>query len=266
MPHPLAIVTLLTDFGVRDWFVASMKGVILSINPQATIVDISHEVPSHAVETGAYLLRSCYRYFPAGTVHIAVVDPGVGSERRPLVVKTDQYFFLAPDNGLLTPVLADETGVEVRQIENRQFRLDSEGHTFDGRDLFAPSAAWLTKQQPFASYGRVVSDYRTLELRSPRWEHQALVGEVVYVDHFGNLITNLSARHVKEVQEVTKRPNPSIHIGDHLIDGLVGSYRDGDARQPRALINSDGRLEIFLKEASAAAHLNLGRREPVRLV
>jgi S-adenosyl-L-methionine hydrolase (adenosine-forming) len=265
VPHPLGLITLLTDFGDRDWFVASMKGVILSINPQATIVDLSHQIPSHAVEDGAYVLKSCYQYFPAGTIHVAVVDPGVGSMRRPLVVKSSRYFFVAPDNGLLTPVFEQEGEVEVREIENKQYRLESEGRTFDGRDLFAPAAAWLTRNQPFASYGRVLGEYRTFQIAAPHWEQMALVGEVAYVDRFGNLIANLTSHHVKEVQEFTKRPNPLIRIAGHLIDGLVGSYSDGDPDAPRALMNSNGQLEIFLKGSSASARLKVGAHEVVKL-
>ena len=166
MPHPLGLITLLTDFGDRDSFVASMKGVILTINPHATIVDLSHHVPPHSVEDAAYLLKSCYRYFPKGTVHVAVVDPGVGSARRPLIAKSEHYFFLAPDNGLLTPILAGDSEVEVREIENADYRLTPRRRTFDGRDLFAPAAAWLTRQQPFASFGqrhRRLQDLHDLE-------------------------------------------------------------------------------------------------------
>ena len=137
MPHPLGLITLLTDFGDRDCFVASMKGVILTINPQVTIVDLSHQVPPHSVEDAAYLLESCYRCFPEGTVHVAVVDPGVGSSRRALIAKSGDCFFLAPDNGILTPILAEGREVEVREIENPDYRLTAPGPTFDGRDLFA---------------------------------------------------------------------------------------------------------------------------------
>ncbi|MEK7268940.1 MAG: SAM-dependent chlorinase/fluorinase, partial [Nitrospirota bacterium] len=153
MPSAISVVTLLTDFGERDYFVASMKGVILNINPQARIVDLSHQVGPQQVDEAAYLLKSSYRYFPDGSVHVAVVDPGVGSARRPLLVTTSRYFFVAPDNGLLSYIYQEEAGVEVRQIENKQYRLDSEGTTFDGRDLFAPAAAWLTRGQPPGSYG-----------------------------------------------------------------------------------------------------------------
>jgi len=265
VPYPSGLITLLTDFGDRDWFVASMKGVILSINPQATVVDLSHRVPCHAVEDGAYVWKSCYRYFPDGTVHVAVVDPGVGSERRPLLAKSSRYYFVAPDNGLLTYVFEQEGEVEVRQIENRQYQLESEGHTFDGRDIFAPAAAWLTRNQPFASYGRVVGVPFTFKISQPHWEESALVGEVVYVDTFGNLITNLTLSHVKEVREFTKRPNPLIRIAGSSIDGLVGSYAEGDRTVPHALINSDGRLEIFCKESSASELLKVRRHEIVKL-
>jgi S-adenosylmethionine hydrolase len=242
-----------------------MKGVILAINPQATIVDVSHRIPSHSIEDGAYVWKSCYRYFPDGTVHMAVIDPGVGSDRRPLVAKSSRYYFLAPDNGLLTHVFDQEGEMEVREIENKQYRLDSEGHTFDGRDVFAPAAAWLTKNQPFSSYGRVIGDPYAFTIAQPHWEQAALIGEVVYVDRFGNLITNLLLRHVKEVREFTKRPNPLIRIAGHSIDGLVQCYAEGDRTLPHALINSGGALELFLKEADASSNLKLRRGDRVTL-
>ena len=265
MRHPLALITLLTDFGDSDWFVASMKGVILSINPQATIVDLTHQIPAHAVEDGAYVWNSCYRFFPDGTVHVAVVDPGVGGDRRPLVVRSARYFFLAPDNGLLTHVLAEEGEAEVREIDNKHYRLESEGRTFDGRDVFAPAAAWLTKNQPLTSFGAVIQSCKTFPVSIPRWERTALLGEIMYIDRFGNLITNLTAHHVKEWREVTKRSQPSIRVAGHLIEGLVGNYGEGHEQHPKALINSNGRVEIFLKESSAAARLDAGRHEVVSL-
>jgi S-adenosylmethionine hydrolase len=259
VPHPLGLITLLTDFGDRDSFVASMKGVILTINPQATIVDLSHHVPPHSIEDAAYLLKSCYRYFPEGTVHVAVVDPGVGSARRPLIAKRARYFFLAPDNGLLTPILADNSETEVREIENEDYRLTSPGHTFDGRDLFAPAAAWLTTQQPFESFGRLVTDCKTFTITQPRWEETILVGEIVHVDRFGNLISNLTPQYLEEVCVAVKRRQTFIRIGERIIEGLVASYSEGTAEQPSALINSDGQLEIFVREASAADLLQTRR-------
>jgi hypothetical protein len=196
---------------------------------------------------------------------VAVVDPGVGSERRLLIAKSEHYFFLAPDNGLLTPILTEDGELEVREIENADYRLTSPGHTFDGRDLFAPAAAWLTRQQPFASFGRLIDDCKTFTISKPKWKAKALVGEIIHVDRFGNLISNLTPHHVKQIRDVTKRLNPLIYIAGHTIDGLVGSYQEGDAQLPRALINSNGQLEIFLKESSAASLLQLGKKESVRL-
>ncbi|MEY4704083.1 MAG: hypothetical protein RL042_279 [Nitrospirota bacterium] len=259
MPHPPGLITLLTDFGDRDSFVASMKGVILTINPRATLVDLSHHVPPHSVEAAAYLLNSCYRYFPKGTVHVAVVDPGVGSERRALIAKSERDFFLAPDNGLLTHILAENREMEVREIENKDYRLPSAGHTFDGRDLFAPAAAWLTKQQSFESFGRLVTDCKTFTIPTPTWEGKTLVGEIVHVDRFGNLISNLTQQHLEGVRAVAKSRQLSIRVGKLAIEGLVASYSEGTDGQPSALINSDGRVEIFVKEASAADLLEAGR-------
>jgi S-adenosylmethionine hydrolase len=266
VPHPLGLITLLTDFGDRDWFVASMKGVILTINPNATIVDLSHQVPPHSIQDAAYLLKSCYRYFPEGTVHVAVVDPGVGSARRPLIAKNERYFFLAPDNGLLTRILAENSKIEVREIENKDYLLTSLGRTFDGRDLFAPAAAWLSRQQPFASFGRLIDDCKTFTISKPKWEAMALVGEIVYVDRFGNLISNLTPHHVEETREVMKRPHVLIRIAGHTIDGLVGSYSEGHPLIPHALINSNEQIEIFLKEGSAARTMNAGRGQRVDLI
>jgi len=267
MPSAISVVTLLTDFGDRDYFVASMKGVILNVNPQARIVDLSHQVTPHQVEEAAYLLKSSYRYFPDGTVHVAVVDPGVGSARQPLLVTTSRYYFLAPDNGLLTYIYQEELSVEVRQIDNKQYRLDSEGATFDGRDLFAPAAAWLTKGQPPGSFGRLIRDYVKLPIHEPSWEGKALVGRIAYVDHFGNLISNITPLHLKEVQGVTKKSDAevTIRVGGAVIQGLVTAYAQGSALAPHALINSNGQVEVFIKEGSAAELLKCHRGERIEV-
>jgi S-adenosylmethionine hydrolase len=256
---------LLTDFGDRDAFVASMKGVILTINPQATLVDISHHVPPHSIEDAAYLLKSCYRYFPEGTVHVAVVDPGVGSVRRPLIARSKKYFFLAPDNGLLTPILAEDRAMEVREIENADYRLTSPGHTFDGRDLFAPAAAWLAKGEPISSFGRVIDDPVTHSIVDPIWQGQSMVGRIEYVDRFGNLISSITVKHMQEFLAAAGGQHVVIHIGAHTINGLVASYSEGSSDAPSALINSCGKLEIFLDRHHAAQCLQIGVGEAVRL-
>ena len=252
MAGATSLITLLTDFGARDYFVASMKGVILNINPQARIVDLSHEVSPHNVQEAAYLLKSCYRYFPDGTIHVAVVDPGVGTTRRPLLVTTSRYNFVAPDNGLLTHIFQEELSVEVRTIENKQYRLDAEGATFDGRDLFAPAGAWLSRGQAPGTYGPLIRDYVTLPVAEPTCSEKHLGGRIVYVDRFGNLISNITTLHLKEFQGKTRRSAVTIHIAGVDIPGLVPAYAAGDKNTALALINSNGQLEIFVKEGSAA--------------
>jgi S-adenosylmethionine hydrolase len=258
VPHPLGLITLLTDFGDRDWFVASMKGVILTINPQATIVDLAHHVPPHSVEDAAYLLKSCYRYFPEGTVHLAVVDPGVGTRRRPLVVKTSRYYFLGPDNGLLSYIFHEEDDVEVREVGNQRDGGEFVGHTFDGRDLFAPAAAGLTTDQPFESFGRRIEEPVVFPIVEPIREANGLVGEVVYVDNFGNLISNLTRKHVDAIRNAVPKQGRRLQIAGHRINGLVVSYAQGLMDEPSALINSNGAIEVFIKESSAAQRLKVG--------
>lgn len=258
MPQPSGLITLLTDFGDRDYFVASMKGVILNINPRATIIDLSHHVPPHSVESAAYLLKSCYRYFPEGTVHVAVVDPGVGTRRHSLVVKTARYYFLGPDNGLFSYIFDEEDEVEVREVENQQYRLESVGHTFDGRDLFAPAAAWLTTNQPFESFGRRTEEWVVFPIAEPKRGAKGLVGEVVYVDHFGNLITNLTFNHVDAVRNTASMDGPALQIAGYKVNGLVVSYAEGSKVEPSALINSNGAIEVFIKEGNAAQRLRVG--------
>jgi len=265
VPQTFPLITLLTDFGDRDWFVASMKGVILSINPQATIVDLSHHIPSHDLESGAFVLHSCYRNFPHGTIHVAVVDPGVGGARRPLLASTDRYHFVAPDNGLLTYVLEEAENAEIRVIENRRYLIEPLGRTFDGRDVFAPAAAWLAKGESPASFGSSVADVVRIQLQAPSWDGQTLIGEVVYVDKFGNLITNVTRHHVEQVLKATGRPKCSVFLGEHRIHGLVTSYGEGSLDSPHALINSNGYLEVFFKEADAASRLHVCRHEIVKL-
>ncbi|MDO9119123.1 MAG: SAM-dependent chlorinase/fluorinase [Nitrospira sp.] len=254
MPPALPLITLLTDFGSKDYFVASMKGVILTIHPAARIEDVSHHITPHRIDEAAYCLQACYRTFPEGTVHVVVVDPGVGSTRRPILVKTGRYYFVAPDNGVLTPVLNLEENVEIREIEHRQYQLQSPGATFHGRDVFAPAAAWLAKGTALSSFGRLVTDPVRLNWPQPKVTARTIIGEIVYIDHFGNLISNISHTQI----EAGKLGRAEIRVGEHRIGNLVGSYSEGKADALHALINSNGMLELFLKERSASECLKIG--------
>ncbi|HEX6726126.1 MAG TPA: SAM-dependent chlorinase/fluorinase [Nitrospira sp.] len=261
--HP-PLITLLTDFGERDCFVASMKGVILSINSSAAIVDLSHQIASHQIQEAGYFLKSCYRYFPEGTIHVAVVDPGVGTERRALLVSAAGSFFVGPDNGLFTEVLEQEAGAKVWQINNQQYRLETVGATFDGRDVFAPAAAWLSRGIPPTFFGPVVHDPIRRSVAMPVWHEELLIGKIVSVDRFGNLISNITTRQVREFRAAIGQP-VEVHIGTYIINELVGNYSQGSRQTPSALINSNGNLEIFLQEESAAQNLQVGVGDEVRL-
>lgn len=263
MPPALPLITLLTDFGERDWFAASMKGVILSINPAARIVDLSHHLTPHRIDEAAYWLWSCYRYFPEGTVHVAVVDPGVGSGRRAVLVKTARYYFVAPDNGLLTPVLTEEPDAGIWQLENRQYRLEPPGATFHGRDVFAPAAAWLSTGVLAGAFGPPVSDPVTIEWPQPTVEGARVRGRIVYVDRFGNAISNITSAQVTAVQAGIGSAPVTIRLLDHRIEGLVGSYQAGRSGAPCGLINGNGVLEVFIKEGHAASLLGVSVGAPI---
>lgn len=265
MPSTRPFITLLTDFGARDCFVASMKGVILSINPSAEIVDLSHDIAPHQIDEAGYFLKSCFQYFPEGTIHVAVVDPGVGTDRRALLVSTGREFFVGPDNGLFSEILTIYPYADVRRIDNRDYRLDTAGSTFDGRDVFAPAAAWLSSGVPKELFGPVLHDPVHRILMGPVWLGEALVGRVSSVDRFGNLISNLRREDVDSVQSRAQQSAVLIHVGSGMIEGVVGSYSEGQHDEPRALFNSDGYLEIFLRESSAAEFLRLDRGGEIRL-
>ena len=266
MSSPISLVTLVTDFGDVDYFVPSMKGVMLGINSQIRIIDLTHRIPAYGVEQAAFFLKSCYQYFPDGTVHVVVVDPGVGSSRRAILASTSRHFFLAPDNGVLSYVLQEESSVEVRAIENKQYRLDSAGATFDGRDLFAPSAAWLTKGQVPGSYGRLIHDYVTLPHNPPRMQQQALLGRIVYIDHFGNAMANITMADIENFRSVTKKEPSGVKIGEVVIKGIKTHYGEGATGLPDALINSNGHLEIFVKQGRAVDRCELHIGQTVELI
>lgn len=266
MPSAISLVTLLTDFGETDYFVPSMKGVMLGINPQVRLVDLTHRIPPHGIEQAAFFLKSCYQYYPDGTVHVVVVDPDVGSDRRALLVSTARYFFVAPDNGVLSYIFKEEASVEVRAIENKQYRLDSAGATFDGRDLFAPSAAWLTKGQMPGSYGRLIHDHVTLPDNPPKMHQQVLQGHIMYIDHFGNAITDITSTEMETFRSVTKQECAGLTIGDITIKGLKTYYGEGATGLPEILINSNGHLEIFIKQGCAKDRCELHVGQNVELI
>lgn len=255
---PNGIITLLTDFGDADGFAGIMKGVILSINSQANIVDISNSLPSQDIEAGALVLVNSYRYFPKGTIHVAVVDPGVGSDRRILAVQTNDYFFIAPDNQLLKHIFYNNETFTVVEVLNKTYFLDEISHTFHGRDIFAPVAAHLSLGVALTDFGPEVTDFERGEIAQPVVLAKKIIGNITHIDKFGNLITDISAGML------TKKIS-AISAGSTSIPELVDSYAHVAMGKPLAIIGSSGKLEISVRNGNASKQLSLNRGEIVQV-
>jgi len=254
-----AIVTLTADFGLSDHFVGVMKGVILGINPEALIVDLCHQVSSYDIFDAAFTLGQSYRYFPPETIHLVVVDPGVGSARRPILARAAKHVFVAPDNGVLSLVFEREEGVEVRHITSEHYFLNPISKTFHGRDVFAPVAGWLSKGVAPEKFGDPVTDYAKFTSPKPKRVDERLVkGVILKVDKFGNIITNITPEDVPQI--FTENPPPfKIIINQHEISRLNASYSMGKPSEVFAILGSSGFLEICANRGSAAKALNVGR-------
>ena len=260
MPPP--ILAFLTDFGTRDHYAGAMKGAALAICPDATLVDITHDIPPHDVLAGALELAAAYRYFPAGTVFVAVVDPGVGSARRGLAVEAGDYRFVAPDNGLLSIVLRDTPPVRVVDLADPRYARPAVSRTFEGRDRFAPAAAWLATGVEVSALGGPVTDYHQLAVPAPAADRDALRGEVLRVDRFGNLVTNIDRR---TLDAFAGGAPVRIVIGSHAVTGLVETYAEAGHGSLCALVGSTEHLEIAVNAGNAAERVGLGRGAAVTL-
>jgi S-adenosyl-L-methionine hydrolase (adenosine-forming) len=229
------VITLLTDFGLQDPYVGIMKGVILSINPDATIVDITHDIMPQNIEEAAFLIEEYHRFFPPGTIHMAVIDPTVGSERSPIIVSKDNNVFIGPDNGLFTLILDD---AEVYLLENPDFMLKEVSSTFHGRDIFAPAAAHASTGFHPSAFGRTISDPVRLYNLLPAVEGYSLKGRIVRFDRFGNAITNIKIDFLKEF--LGDQPF-EVHLGGMIFTSLSKSYYENEFT---CLIGSSGYLEF----------------------
>jgi S-adenosyl-L-methionine hydrolase (adenosine-forming) len=260
------IVTFTTDFGLSDPFAGILHGVVLSVHPEATIVDVCHAVASYDVLDGAWTIAQAYRFFPPRTVHVVVVDPGVGGQRRPIIVETDRYIFVAPDNGVLSLVEAREPKFNVRHITAERYFLQPVSHTFHGRDIFAPVAGWLSKGVAPSEFGPGISDYLRLPLpQVERIGQNSLRGVVLKVDKFGNLITNIGELEAPALFSGTS-PAVSILVAGSTITRLCQSYAQGEGEEVFAIVGSSGYLEIAANQASAAEKLAAGVGTPVGIV
>jgi S-adenosylmethionine hydrolase len=262
MPIAKPVITLMTDFGLRDHYVAAMKGVILGICPQATIVDVTHEVNSYEVAEAAFLLSQTWGYYPPKTVHVVVVDPGVGSMRRPILAEVEGQRFIAPDNGVLTPVLTRE-GCKVRHITAEKYFRQPVSQTFHGRDIFAPSAAHLALGSVTAAkMGPRIENHLRLTFERPsRTARRGWTGAILHVDHFGNIVTNIP---VAEFPHVLTQPF-EIAVGYRVVEKLARSYSEMPVGELFAIVGSSGYLEVSANQDSAARILGCETGAPVEI-
>jgi len=251
----VSIITLLSDFGLKDPYVAEMKAVILSIHPQARIVDITHEIEKFNIRMGAFVLASATPYFPVGTIHVAVVDPGVGTKRRPIIVETKRSFYVGPDNGLLMLAAQKEGIGHVYHINNPQYTLPRISRTFHGRDIFAPVAAHLAKGNPPSEFGPEIQDYALPEFAKPHVREGELLGEVLHIDDFGNVVSNVSE---EDLEKMGIREGCSLRVrlnGKALTLKLCSAYGEVAAKAPLAIIGSSDFLEVSINQVNASQML-----------
>jgi S-adenosylmethionine hydrolase len=258
LPHKQTI-TLITDFGLTDYFVGVIKGVIFSINSEVEIVDLSHEINSYDIFDAAFTLAQSYRYFPPDTIHVIVVDPGVGSARRPLLACTMDYKFVAPDNGVLSLVYEREENIEVRHITSDHYFMNPVSSTFHGRDIFAPVVGWLSKGVEVDKFGEPIIDFAKFTSPKPkRVNDNLLKGVTLRIDKFGNIITNISPGDIPQI--FSENPPPfRIMVNQTEITRLNLAYSMGKPAEVFAIVGSSGFLEICTNRGSAAKVLNVSR-------
>jgi len=239
------IITLLTDFGTKNGYVGAVKGVIKRINPQAEIVGVTHDIDSYDVLGAAFALNNFYRYFPKGTIHLAVVDPGVGSLRQPILVKTKDFFFVGPDNGIFSFVYQRENLTDIIVISNQKYFLAEPSSTFHARDVFAPVAAYLSLGIKIDEFGAPAKECMKFVIPEPESRGKSLKGEIIHIDRFGNLITNIPADFLEN------KKHTEIRVGKRRIKGISRSYFEIKVKELGALIGSSNFLELAVNQGSA---------------
>lgn len=257
-------IVLLSDFGLGYPFVGAMKGVIISINSAARVIDLTHDISPYNILQAAVILKSSCRFFPPETIFVAVVDPTVGSERKKLLIEAGGRFFVGPDNGIFWPVLKETPAERITLLENPGYFLNKVSGTFHGRDVFAPVAAWLSIGTDPAAFGPSTKNIVELHVSEPSVSGDlTITGQVLFSDRFGNLTTNITEDLLARISQPTKKFRPFISVQNAKIEGLTTHYAQG--KGPSALINSWGYLEIYLPLGNAAKDLGIDAGEPVRV-
>lgn len=264
----MSVITILTDFGTADEYVGVMKGVMLSICPSVSVVDISHQIEPQDIAQAAYLIPAYFHFFPEKTVHIVVVDPGVGSQRAILAVDFRQHFFIAPDNGVLSFLLSGQKSDTIIRVSNSDYFLEPLSATFHGRDIFAALGGHMacgTKLEALGARIRMQNIVQLTDLKCQVSESGELVGKIVSIDHFGNLITNIDSIHLSAFCRSKASTPPRIRVGSLTIDGIAKTYADGAPGVPLALIGSRGFIEIAINCGNAQKQLNARKGDLVRV-
>jgi S-adenosylmethionine hydrolase len=256
------VIALMTDFGSRDHYAGTIKAVVLGICPDVTLVDITHDIPPHDVLTASLELAACHRFFPSHTIFLVVVDPGVGSSRRGIAAEAGDYRYVAPDNGVLTAVFKDLPPKRVVELTERRYARPTVSRTFEGRDRFAPAAAWLAKGIDLAALGRPAGDHLQLDIPVPQIDGDCIAGQVLRVDRFGNLITNIDRKLFEKFAHGTQI---EIAAAEHQVPRLVATYAEALPDEVCALFGSTEHLEIAVNGANAAEQLGLSRGAPVTI-
>jgi S-adenosylmethionine hydrolase len=253
------IITLTTDFGLKDPFAGLMKGVMLGINPDAEIIDITHNIQRHNVFEASQVVAMSYKYFPPTTIHVAVVDPGVGSMRRPLLVVTEDHYFIGPDNGIFSPVFEElkSTFFRVYHVTASHYFLPMSGSTFHGRDIFAPIAAWLSKGVDSHKMGEQIDDYMKIPVPKPvTASNNTVTGEIVSIDNFGNAISNIKRDDLAKLAAVESKENFRVMYNNEPLP-LVHYYAENESSSLSAIINSFGHIELFVFRDRASDKYNI---------
>ncbi|HEY5619707.1 MAG TPA: SAM-dependent chlorinase/fluorinase [Vicinamibacterales bacterium] len=250
------VIAFLTDFGTKDHYAGTVRGVVLGICPEAACVDITHEIPPHDVMAGALELAAAYKFFPSGTVFVVVVDPGVGSTRRPIAAEAGGYRFVAPDNGVLTLVFRETAPKRVVELTERRYARPTVSRTFEGRDRFGPAAAWLAKGIELTAFGRTLTSWQSLNIPEPTVTDVEVISEVLRVDRFGNLVTNVDRQTFERFAGIG---HVEIVAGTEAVGKVVATYADAEPGALCALFGSSEHLEIAVNGGSAAERLTLGR-------
>ena len=261
----MSIITLLSDFGLKDPYVAEMKAVILSIHPQARIVDITHEIEKFNIRMGAFVLASATPYFPAGTIHVAVVDPGVGTKRRPIIVETKCSYYVGPDNGLLMLAAQKEGVGHVYYVNNPQYMFPRVSRTFHGRDIFAPVAAHLAKGNSPSAFGPEIQNYALPEFAKPCVRKGELFGEVLHIDDFGNVVSNISEEDLEKMG-IHEGGSLRVKLDDKTLTlKLCSAYGEVPAKTPLTIIGSNDFLEVSINQGSASRIFKAKIGNPLRV-